>query len=161
MSVDLARFLRTTPLATLKKYLESVDSQALDGLRWKMPRHALTAELLKAIERFPRPVREKLLCDVDRVSQFEGDGARHVLRGVLPNEPDRLEEFDALEDVSASSYCVPLVVCWAEAHPAFAPGPRWGTSSVLLNRRRLWRRQAACTSGAMCMANLDDPAAEK
>ena len=37
MSVDLARFLRTTPLATLKKYLESVDSQALDGLQWKMP----------------------------------------------------------------------------------------------------------------------------
>lgn len=101
MSVDLPKFMRTTPLGTLKKYVQSLDAKAFEDLDWKASRHALTADLLEAVDRIAPTLREKLLCDVDRIRQFEGDAARNILRGVLPNEPDGLREFDALEDVSA------------------------------------------------------------
>lgn len=100
MSVDLDRFVRTTPLPTLRKYLADVARGAFESLNWKAPRASLATALSRAIEELPGPQRDKLLCDVDRVCQFEGAQARQVLRSVLP-DPNGLETFDALQDVSA------------------------------------------------------------
>jgi hypothetical protein len=101
MSVDLARFVRTTPLAILQKYLVRVDPEAFGRLDSKAPRQSLTPELLKTIGQLPTASRDMVLSDLDRVRQFEGEAGRRLLRGVLPEEPGDLQEFDALEDVSA------------------------------------------------------------
>ena len=101
MSVDPAKFIRTTPLGTLRKYLVQLAPEMFGPINWKAPRQELTPQLLEASSRLPRASNDQLLCDLDRAGQFEGEAGRRILRAVLPDVPAVLEQFDALEDVSA------------------------------------------------------------
>lgn len=106
MSTHLRSFLRRTPLESLRAYLDDVSATGFAEVDWEAPRPSLVDTLIESIPVLDDPARDRVYSDVDRIGQFMNEHGRRVLRGVLPADPEVLDAFDALEDVTACALLV-------------------------------------------------------
>ena len=99
------KFLRSTPVASLRAYLERI-SPDFQEVNWRAPTSTRVNDLLQRIVSLESNLCNRVYADVDQIGQFLNDHGRKMLRSVLVSEPDALSEFDALEDVTACALFV-------------------------------------------------------
>ena len=101
MSIYLRKLVRTTPIKSLRFYLDDVSPGTFENIDWTGSRTALADALIEVIRALDEETRDRVFSDVDRIGQFMNEHGRSVLRGVLPDDTELLDRFDALEDVTA------------------------------------------------------------
>lgn len=106
MSIYFRSFLNKTPLESLRGFLGDISVTAFADVDWQVPRPLLVGILAEAILALDLAARDRVYSVVDRIGQFMNEHGRRVLRGVLPADPITLEQFDALEDVTACALFV-------------------------------------------------------
>ena len=106
MSIYLRSLLHKAPFESLRAFLEDVSLAAFADVNWQMPRPLLVDTIAETIFALDDVVRDRIYSDVDRIGQFMNEHGRRVLRGVLPSDPETLEQFDACEDVTACAIFV-------------------------------------------------------
>ena len=106
MSVHLQKFLRQTPIADLRSYLEDLSPTGFAETGWTAPRNEVVDALVERVHALNLQTRDKLFQDVDRVCQFEGQPGRTALRMVVAANPEARDVFDTLTDVTACALFV-------------------------------------------------------
>jgi hypothetical protein len=106
MSIYLRKLVRTTPVISLRSYFDDVSPGTFENIDWAVQRKALADALIEGIHALDEDTRDRVFSDVDRIGQFMNEYGRRVLRGVLPDDTEILDRFDALEDVTACALFV-------------------------------------------------------
>jgi hypothetical protein len=106
MSIYFRSVMHKTPLESLRAFLRDVSTSAFEDVNWRAPRRSLVDVLTERILALDHAARDRIYSDVDRIGQLMNEHGRRVLRGVLPADPKVLNQFDALEDVTACALFV-------------------------------------------------------
>ncbi|NQW10883.1 MAG: hypothetical protein HQ481_13510 [Alphaproteobacteria bacterium] len=108
MSIHLRKIIRKAPIDSLQAYFESLSPGISEGVDWKASRTELAGRLSISVNALDRVSRDRVFSDFDRIGQFMNEHGRRMLRGVLPVDPEILDQFDALEDVTGCALFVLL-----------------------------------------------------